>query len=116
QKKAARRPGPMALSEGKMGAGPGGGSGGSISVRQSFTPLAVFAPATRTDPSGSARIAFTLPDNLTRYRVTAVVAAGTNRFGRSESSITARRLMMVRPSPPRFLSYGDRFELPVVVQ
>src|SRR5690606_35306642 len=52
----------------------------------------------------------------TRYRVTAVVAAGSNRFGKSEASITARRLMMVRPSPRRFLSYGDRLELPVVVQ
>src|SRR5204863_506135 len=30
---------------------------------------------------------------------------------------TGRRLpLMIRPSPPRFLNFGDRFELPVVVQ
>ncbi|HWP41996.1 MAG TPA: DUF6049 family protein, partial [Blastocatellia bacterium] len=34
----------------------------------------------------------------------------------NESAITARLPLMVRPSPPRFLNFGDRFELPVVVQ
>lgn len=45
-----------------------------------------------------------------------MVAAGKQRFGKGEAAITARRLLMIRPSPPRFLSYGDRVELPVVVQ
>ena len=31
-------------------------------------------------------------------------------------TITAELPLMVRPSPPRFLNFGDRFELPVVVQ
>src|SRR5262249_11637196 len=37
-------------------------------------------------------------------------------FGSAESSITARLPLMVRPSAPRFLNYGDRFDLPVVLQ
>jgi hypothetical protein len=57
-----------------------------------------------------------LPDNLTRYRVMAVAVAGEKQFGAIESSITARLPLMVRPSAPRFLNFGDQFELPVVVQ
>jgi alpha-2-macroglobulin len=57
-----------------------------------------------------------VPDNLTRYRVMAVAVAGERNFGAGESNITARMPLMVRPSPPRFLNFGDRFELPVVVQ
>jgi uncharacterized protein YfaS (alpha-2-macroglobulin family) len=87
----------------------------AIAVRSDFNPLAVFAPAVRTDAEGKARIEFTLPDNLTRYRVT-VVAATEKQFGQSEANITARLPLMVRPSAPRFLNFGDRFEMPIVVQ
>ena len=41
---------------------------------------------------------------------------GRPQFGKGESAITARLPLMVRPSPPRFLNFGDTFELPVVVQ
>jgi hypothetical protein len=57
-----------------------------------------------------------LPDNLTRYRVTAVAVSGGKQFGAGESAITARLPLMIRPSAPRFLNFGDRCELPVVVQ
>ena len=62
------------------------------------------------------RVAVKLPDNLTRYRVVAIAVAGDKQFGKGESAITARLPLMVRPSPPRFLNFGDTFELPVVVQ
>jgi hypothetical protein len=57
-----------------------------------------------------------LPDSLTRYRVMAVAVEGGRRFGSGEATIVARLPLMVRPSAPRFLNFGDRFELPVVVQ
>jgi uncharacterized protein YfaS (alpha-2-macroglobulin family) len=88
-----------------------------IRVRLDFEALATFAPAVPTDAEGRAQITVKLPDNLTRYRVMAVaVDQSGKRFGKAESSITARLPLMVRPSPPRFLNFGDRFELPVVVQ
>ena len=90
--------------------------GSKIAVRSDFRALALFTPAVASGADGRAHVTFTMPDNLTRYRVMAVVAEGTDRFGSGESSITARRQLMVRPSPPRFLSYGDHFQLPVVVQ
>ena len=78
--------------------------------------VGLFAPEVRTDENGQASIAVTLPDNLTRYRVMVVAVAGGKFFGTGESSLTARLPLMVRPSAPRFLNFGDSFELPVVLQ
>ncbi|HEX6369917.1 MAG TPA: alpha-2-macroglobulin family protein [Longimicrobium sp.] len=91
-------------------------AGAPIALRSDFNPLAVFAPEARTDAQGRVRVEFRVPDNLTRYRVTAVAVHGGERYGMGESAITARQPLMVRPSPPRFLNFGDRFELPVVIQ
>lgn len=87
-----------------------------INVRENFNALAVFAASVKTDSAGKVTIPVKLPDNLTRYRVTAVSVTNGNRFGKGESNITARQPLMVRPSAPRFLNFGDKFELPVVVQ
>ncbi len=88
-----------------------------IDIRSDFNPLATFAPTVRTGSNGEARVLIQVPDNLTRYRVM-VVAVDQNgsQFGTAESNITARLPLMVRPSAPRFLNFGDTFELPVVLQ
>ncbi len=88
----------------------------NIEVRENFNALAVFAPDVTTDANGKATIDVPLPDSLTRYRVMVVAVDGVDRFGSGESNITARLPLMVRPSAPRFLNFGDTFELPVVVQ
>jgi uncharacterized protein YfaS (alpha-2-macroglobulin family) len=87
-----------------------------VEVRTNFDALALFAPSVRTDASGEATVSFDLPDNLTRYRVMAIAADGGDRFGAGESTLTARMPLQVRPSAPRFLNFGDRFEFPVVLQ
>ncbi|HBB94577.1 MAG TPA: hypothetical protein DC054_04240 [Blastocatellia bacterium] len=87
-----------------------------IALRENFNALAVFAPSVRTDANGRAQVQVKLPDNLTRYRVMAVAVAGARQFGFGESAITARLPLMARPSAPRFLNFGDRFELPIVLQ
>ena len=87
-----------------------------IAMRTDFNPLALFVASAVTDAQGRATAAVKLPDNVTRYRVMAVATDGAKRFGKGESTITARLPLMVRPSAPRFLNFGDRFELPVVVQ
>lgn len=88
----------------------------AIALRENFNALAVFAPSVRTDSAGKAVVDVKLPDNLTRYRITAVSVDQGKRFGKVDSAITARKPLMVRPSAPRFLNFGDRAELPVVVQ
>ena len=87
-----------------------------IQVRTDFNPLAIFAPAVRTDAKGKASVAVKLPDNLTRYRVMVVAVDQGSQFGTGEANLTARLPLMVRPSAPRFLNFGDQFELPVVLQ
>jgi len=113
----AAAPAPAAMAtrtvEKAMGAGE---AAAPIAVRTDFNPLATFAAAVPTDAEGKATVEVKLPDNLTRYRVMVVAVAGGKQFGQAESAITARLPLMVRPSPPRFLNFGDRFELSVVVQ
>ncbi len=92
------------------------GNGQPIDVRSDFDAVAVYRPSELTDADGNVTVAVPLPDSLTRYRVMAVAVDGADRFGSGESSITARLPLMVRPSAPRFLNFGDTFELPVVVQ
>ena len=91
-------------------------NGQSIRVRLDFDPLALLAPEVLTDHNGRASLALTLPDNLTRYRIMVVAVSGGQHFGAGEASLTARLPLMARPSAPRFLNFGDSFELPVVLQ
>ena len=111
---------PMAAPMAEMAAeGVGGGDAGAapIAVRSDFNPLATFAPTVRTDARGQASISVTVPDNLTRYRIMVVAVDQSGKlFGSGESNLTARLPLMVRPSAPRFLNFGDRFELPIVLQ
>ena len=87
-----------------------------IRIRRNFEALAIFSPSVRTDANGKATVKINLPDNLTRYRITAIAGDGAKRFGKIESNITARQSLMIRPSAPRFMNFADRAELPVVVQ
>lgn len=91
-------------------------SASAIDVREDFNPLAAFVPALITDAEGRVRTRIRLPDNLTRYRISAVVVANATQYGLGESSLTARLPLMLRPSPPRFLNFGDVFEFPIMLQ
>ncbi len=87
-----------------------------INLRENFNALALWSPTVKTDSNGKAVIDIKLPDNLTRYRITAVSVDTGKRFGKAESTITAKKPLMVRPSAPRFMNFGDKIDLPVVVQ
>lgn len=92
------------------------GDQSAINLRENFNALAVFAPSVKTDGNGKAVVPVKLPDNLTRYRIMAISVDTGKRFGKGESNITAKQPLMVRPSAPRFMNFGDKIELPVVVQ
>jgi len=99
---------PSAMTEQTMGQ--------PLRLRGDLNPLAHFAPHVLSDESGRATVRVRLPDNLTRYRVMAVAFDDGQRCGKGESVLTAHLPLMVRPSPPRFLTLGDSLELAVVVQ
>lgn len=87
-----------------------------IRLRSDFNPLAVFAPRAATDRTGRVRVHMKVPDNLTRYRIMAVAVAGGKQFGFGENYVTARLPLMARIAAPRFLNFGDKFALPIVLQ
>jgi hypothetical protein len=87
-----------------------------MKLRRNFAALAIFAPSVKTDAEGRAVVEVQLPDNLTRYRITAVAVTKSKQFGLGESNVTAKYPLMLRPSAPRFMNFGDKIELPVVLQ
>ncbi|TFG65907.1 MAG: hypothetical protein E4H32_01000, partial [Nitrospirales bacterium] len=101
------------------GDGMGGGVADApqIAVRSNFNPLAAFETEVHTDANGNASVQIEVPDNLTSYRVMVVaVDVGGKQFGKTETNLTARLPLMVRPSAPRFLNFGDKFEFPILIQ
>ncbi|KAL9643678.1 hypothetical protein ABK040_016130 [Willaertia magna] len=90
-------------------------SGPMIKVRNNFNPLAVFVPSVITNNEGKATISFTLPDNLTKYRLTAIAVKGSIKAGIKENFIIAQLPLAIRPSLPRFLNFGDRAEFSCVL-
>ncbi|MBX7174925.1 MAG: Ig-like domain-containing protein, partial [Pyrinomonadaceae bacterium] len=87
-----------------------------MQLRRNFAATAIFAPSVKTDVNGKAIVDLKLPDNLTRYRITAVAVTNSKQFGLGESNVTARQPLQIRPSAPRFMNFGDKIELPVVLQ
>jgi hypothetical protein len=64
----------------------GGGEGGSDYIRKNFLDTAAFLTAT-TDKQGHASLTFSLPDNLTAWRVTALAVSNGVYAGNSRMDI-----------------------------
>ncbi|MBI4748410.1 MAG: hypothetical protein HY774_07955 [Acidobacteria bacterium] len=50
------------------------------------SPLVAFFPTVTTNKRGQSRISLTLPENVTRYRIIVIAAAGNDQFGIGETS------------------------------
>ena len=87
-----------------------------MKARKDFRATAVFSPTLETDAHGKATITVKMPDSLTRFRIVALATASTRYFGKAESTIVTQRKVNARTVAPRFLTQGDTFSLPVVVQ
>jgi hypothetical protein len=102
----------------EKGWGFGGGLSGEEAdprVRRKFEPLAFFAGALRTDANGDATATFTLPDDLTTWRVLVVSATTDGRFGNADTTFTTTKPLVANPVMPQFARPGDRFEGGVTV-
>jgi alpha-2-macroglobulin len=94
-------------------AGDGEGGRGSATVgeaRKNFVETALWRPDLRTDTAGRATVKFRLPDNLTQFRIMAVVLDDEGKGAAAESAFTVRKPVMLVPIVPRFALAGDRFE------
>lgn len=88
-----------------------------VKLRTVFATTAFFDAEVLTDDTGTATLDIQMPENLTTFRLMAVAVDpdAPDRFGSGESSVRVRKPLMIRPSMPRFLNYGDRFEGSVMV-
>ncbi|MDR0322475.1 MAG: alpha-2-macroglobulin [Treponema sp.] len=82
--------------------------------RSDFNATAVFEPMLVTDENGRVTCKFTLPDNLTTYRVTAFGVRG-DLFALKESEIAAQNKINVREVVPRRLRERDTAEAGVLI-
>ena len=100
------------------GWGFGGGlsvAGSSTRVRREFRPLAAYEASILTDENGEAEMAFTLPDDLTTWRVMGVAASEEMQFGNGEATFIATQPLLSNPILPQFARLGDRFKIGVAV-
>ncbi|HIJ80502.1 MAG TPA: hypothetical protein HPP76_02200 [Desulfuromonadales bacterium] len=86
-----------------------------LKVRKVFKDTAAWFPLIETQPDGSAQAEFTLPDNLTTWRATAVGHSGSDDFGTGREKFIARLELMARLAPPRFFTVGDELLVPGMV-
>ena len=108
------RPGGMKKSKGMggMGSAP---AAPKFSLRTIFKSTAYFNGTLKTGEDGTLDVTVKMPDNLTEFRVMAIAADSAQKFGSAENQVKTRRPLVVRPSLPRFLNLGDRFQASAVV-
>jgi uncharacterized protein YfaS (alpha-2-macroglobulin family) len=78
--------------------------------REVFDPTPLWLPHLTTDANGHAHASLHVPSRNTQYRVMAVAVDTGMRSGGASATLTASRPVVLRPSFPRALTEGDRFE------
>jgi uncharacterized protein YfaS (alpha-2-macroglobulin family) len=78
-------------------------------------PVAFWSGPVRADEAGVARAAFDVPEFQGALRLMAV-ANGVRSFGAAEGLVRVRDPLVLLPTFPRFLSFGERLELPVTLR
>lgn len=94
----------------EKGWGYGGGfsaGGESTRIRKDFQALAYYNGSVLTDDQGQAEVSFTLPDNLTTWRVMVVATDGNLHFGNGEATFVATQPLITAPILPQFARPGD---------
>lgn len=103
---------------GQKGENRGGGGAnsklGGIDLRNNFKFVPFYSATVNTDRKGQAKLSFTLPDNLTKFRIIAV-AADKDKFGSAQSFIEVAKPLMIKPLLPRFARIHDTFDCGAVV-
>ena len=84
-------------------------------VRSRFVATAVWTPNAVTDASGTAKITFTAPDNLTAFRLMALAADRGHRFGSADRRFTVSKPLQLHEALPRFVDVADVVQGGVIV-
>ena len=95
-------------------AGGGGGAASDGDTRRRFETTPLWTRLV-TNAQGSLDHSFVLPDNLTTFRIMAVVQDQKAAFGKAEREVRVNRPLIARPALPRFFREGDRALAGVIV-
>jgi len=102
----------------EKGFGYGGGfleGAASTRVRANFRPMAYYG-VVHTGVSGTAHVAFTMPDDLTTWRVMAVAVGGDDaHFATGDATFVSTQPLIANPLLPQFARTGDRFDAGISV-
>ncbi|MEM9280849.1 MAG: alpha-2-macroglobulin family protein [Verrucomicrobiota bacterium] len=83
-------------------------------VRKDFKALAFWEPTLITDGDGVVTTTFEAPDNLTTFRLMAVVAEG-NRFAHAEKPVVVNKPLIIEPALPVFTNLTDQVDVTAVL-
>ncbi|MBV9720005.1 MAG: Ig-like domain-containing protein [Candidatus Eremiobacteraeota bacterium] len=102
----------------EKGFGYGGGylaGAASTRVRANFRPMAYYG-VLRTDAAGRAVADFTMPDDLTTWRVMAVALdRDGGHFATADTTFVSNQPLIANPILPQFARPGDGFDLGISV-
>jgi len=101
--------------KGDTDGGGGGADSGAGTIRKDFRVLAFWLGSVTTDETGHARVDVKMPESLTTYRLMAVAADRSSRFGSGNSEVRINKPLTLKPAFPRFLAVGDRAHFGAVV-
>jgi uncharacterized protein YfaS (alpha-2-macroglobulin family) len=93
----------------------GGGGLDAGATRKDFRALAFWVGSVTTDADGRATVDVKLPESLTTYRIMAVAADRSSRFGAGDTEVRTNKPLTLNPTFPRFLAVGDRAYFGAVV-
>jgi uncharacterized protein YfaS (alpha-2-macroglobulin family) len=92
------------------GANVGGDGGAGIDMRSFFKFVSYWNPSLMADDQGHARATFTVPDNLTGWRIFAMAVTPDDGMGLGEGQFKVNRPTEVRPVMPNQVTAGDTFQ------
>lgn len=106
----------MVADAGMEGGGLGGGGGGAAelvqpTVRSNFADTAFWTAALSTDEDGKATVSFTMPENLTGWKVRVWGMGHGTKVGEGSAKVVTAKDLLVRLQAPRFFVEKDEVVL-----
>ncbi len=88
--------------------------GGGLDRAMPVRPVALWSGLVRVDANGKARVKFDIPTYRGALRVMAVTA-DDSKTGSIDTRVTVRDPLVLQTTLPRFMSGGDKIQVPVFV-
>ncbi len=94
----------------------GGGGNDASDLRNNFESTPLWIPAGKTNGKGLFTATLKVPDNITSYRLMAVVHHSGHRFGKADKSLRVNKPLQINPGIPAFVNKGDSIDIRCSVQ